>query len=84
MNCKSSLLPCNVIGSCKSFINLHLCFVSRQGLVTISAGPQQDVYILCNRNYQDNGNTWTGKYICLLTDNQDLRNYQQTSSPPQA
>lgn len=74
MNCKSSLLPFNVKGNCKSFLNLHLCLVYIQGLVTNSAGPQ-DVYIApCKRNYCENRNTWTGKYICLLTENQDLRN----------
>ena len=74
MNCKSSLLPFNVKGSYKSFLNLHLSFVYMQRLVANSAGPQ-DIYIVpCKRNYRENRNTWTGKYICLLTENQDLRN----------
>lgn len=54
MNCKSSLLPFNVKGSCKFFLNLHLCFVYMQGLVANSAGPQ-DVYVApCKRNYRKN------------------------------
>lgn len=35
MNCKSSLLPFNVKGNCKSFLNLHLCFGTCKGWLQI-------------------------------------------------
>lgn len=75
MDCKSSLLPLNVKGSCRSFLHLHLCFVYMQGLVTNSASLQQDAYTVPrSRNHYDNKNTWTENCTCLLTDNHNLRN----------
>lgn len=74
MNCKSPLLSFNVKGSCKSFLNLHQCFVHMQGLAANPAGPQDTYIAPCKRNYREKRNTWREKYICLLTENHNLRN----------
>lgn len=86
MNCKSPLPSFNVKGSCKSFLNLHLCFVHMQGLAANPAGPQDIYTTLCKRNYE-NRDTWREKYICLLMENNSLKNSLQLSTeqtlPPQ-